>query len=284
LVARSLAHGFIDLVSAPWAPIDEISWPPIIQRRLTGAAGVQLAETSVPAAVILPECLRMDARRIKNFHAEVIDLTITHSILVALKTIVTDVRPHIAPDEMAKIVAYAKSDVIEMSDDFGRINLDGQDGVSDLAIRLASRVWNTRKTECCTIERARSVAKTAEMLDRALQDIKMAKGIYARGEEDVKEILERMLGDLLLNIEESNGLRGVEAGVDEVGEVSVQGGVDIGRKECMDQLFRRCGLAGCEDGIAPDLKELAKKMERIVGFNLKCFGAIYAGKGMVVGL
>lgn len=72
LVVRSIAEGFVDLVFSDWSKGSR-AWPPVVQRRVAGPGGVQLVEASFQGSVDVPESLKMDSRRIKDFQYVVLN-------------------------------------------------------------------------------------------------------------------------------------------------------------------------------------------------------------------
>ena len=206
LVYRSLAEGFVDLVFANWATLSDEVWPPVIQRRLTGPACIQLGGTSL-GSVIIPESFKMDSRRIKNFNAEVVDLAITHMIVLAFQGLYVGAHPNASKIQVKECLAVARSDVEQVLDTDGSFrNTMPTDDVSDLALRLATRVvrplhGHDETTPCVLsrsdLTRVHHMARTLDMMFAA--HVQRDSPMYLAAVQQVRHVLTLLLTNILLS-------------------------------------------------------------------------------------
>jgi len=209
----------------------------------------------------------MDGRRIKNFNAEFIELSIVHSALIGLRGLVSGFGPRGKSYEMGRLMEAMKDDIMENVGMYGRLKIvDGDDGVSDLGIRLAGRIIKPQSRsrrrstqnaedaeveEGCmggryTKEQVIEVDILARRIDGVLRDI-LGGGVVGieRGIKDVAEGLERVLGDLLVGEEDqsspilANSLSEGSTVIIEDDELPVNQSMMGERVESQDEMFRR---------------------------------------------
>ncbi|WVQ97695.1 hypothetical protein IAU59_004809 [Kwoniella sp. CBS 9459] len=151
LVHRSLVGGFLDLVFADWTS-GSATWPPLVQRRTMGANGIPVLETPVKSPVEIPESLKMDSRRIRDFNAECIDIAITNIVLRAVKDKFLEVHSprKISSEVVSAFLERTQSDIEWTMDKIASSATATTESVdttaanaallSDLGFRLALRV------------------------------------------------------------------------------------------------------------------------------------------------
>lgn len=136
-VIRSLADGFIELVFSDWVENDEM-WPPIVPSR---RPGTPVTHSHVfPSKVMVPEVFKMDSARLKNFHAEMVDIAIARSILLTFKERYVAHNPKATAEEVAEQVAQVRESykhVMTLGNGFTRASPDCP---SDLSLHMAHRI------------------------------------------------------------------------------------------------------------------------------------------------
>lgn len=137
-VIRSLSDGFIDLVFGDWVESSEV-WPPIVPSR---RPGTPVTGHVFPSKVVVPEVFKMDSCRLKNFHAEMVDIAIAQSILSAFQTKYMAQNPEATSDEVASQVAQVRENykhVMTLGNGLA-IARSADDCPSDLSLHMAHRI------------------------------------------------------------------------------------------------------------------------------------------------
>ncbi|WVW78870.1 hypothetical protein I302_100833 [Kwoniella bestiolae CBS 10118] len=138
LVIRSLTTGFMDLVFGHW-DLGSTSWPPVVTRRAVGSNGIPVLEGSLKDPVDVPEALKMDSRRIKDFHSEVVDIAISHMVLLAFRNYFNQHNGKVSAEVLRLNLNKARAD-IEWTIDKLSVMGSSTEAESDLAFRLALRI------------------------------------------------------------------------------------------------------------------------------------------------
>ncbi|ODN96511.1 hypothetical protein L198_04225 [Cryptococcus wingfieldii CBS 7118] len=142
LAARSVLDGFLELVFEQ--KCGEGRWPPLTAR--TTSTEAPLWEDGSGNMASLPEVLQMDGRRIRDFHASVVELAATHLVLMAIRELY---RAHTqSPNKEISSDTYNffLSDILESFDRVsattpGPVGQDERDAIYDeLSFALALRV------------------------------------------------------------------------------------------------------------------------------------------------
>ncbi|ORX36169.1 T-complex protein 11-domain-containing protein [Kockovaella imperatae] len=297
LVSRSLAEGFMDLVFSDFSPV---SWPPIVQSRLHGAASVQLAEGTETGGVILPESFKMDSRRIKNFNADVIDLSILHIVMGTAKKLWKRHHPHVKDASFVKTVR----EDIEAAIMEGGGTLPLKD--DSLSLNFVTRVYKGNESAPSVYPSAQLHAMTREaqgIHDFLRTAIRPDSSSYSTASDRVRKALTLILSNMFaadqldptsahyesdprsptpsyvrlanLSIADAEPVRSNPSLVARELHAAVQ----ANHREAEFELLSALDLLDLKG----EMTELAKNMKRIAGFNLRCFASLYGGKGMVVG-
>ena len=240
LVIRSTVEGFMEVVCGDWTE----TWPPVPPRRSSTA--IQLADIT-PTQVDVPESFKMDSRRIKNFNADLIELSITHLILRYTHGIG---KTHDLPISMVEI----RKDIEEAfitGDIPPRPLKEGE--ISDFAIRLSTRIIkpNTvlqgmEKKDLVDIEH---IARSIDIFGQKY--INKESTLYLDAIKEIRKSTTTILTDILLD----------------------------------EHCSTKCPTTRPEtvSWLGNEVRELSEKMARIVSFNIKTFMEIYKEKGMLVG-
>lgn len=134
-VIRSLSDGVVDLIFGDWVEKREV-WPPVVPSRRPGSL---VGGHTYPTKVVVPEVFKMDSSRLKNFHAEMVDIAIAQGILGMFKEQYLVHHPNATVEEVADQVAQARESykhVMTLGSGLERI---GQ-SPTDLSLHLAHRV------------------------------------------------------------------------------------------------------------------------------------------------
>ncbi|WWC87293.1 uncharacterized protein L201_002181 [Kwoniella dendrophila CBS 6074] len=216
LVVRSLTNGFLDLVFDEWDP-ETGTWPPVVQKRAMGSNGMPVLERPMKTSVNIPESFKMDSRRIKDFHSEIVDIAISHTVLLAFRGCFNQHNGKISSSRLQAIMHKARADIestmdhiatmLKTSDDpmwHSRLLSDEdakQSLVSDLAFRLALRIVRpeAETDHLPSQEEMKSISKIASTLTGYLnvnlcKDSEIFKGNMSR----LKIVLNKILSDILL--------------------------------------------------------------------------------------
>ncbi|WWC59066.1 uncharacterized protein I303_101613 [Kwoniella dejecticola CBS 10117] len=213
LVVRSLAAGFMGLVCDQWN--ENSTWPPAVTKRAMSSNGIPVLTSGDQPSVEIPESFKMDSRRIKDFHSEVVDIAISHMILLAFRNLFNKHNEKAALENLQTSLKRARSDIewtmdrlsaISRASEDQSVNGDEEQGLkSDLAFRLALRIV---RPSCETSEESSRLPSRAEMetvsriastlttyLDVNLrQDSELLNGNISR----LKLVLTKKLSDTLL--------------------------------------------------------------------------------------
>ncbi|KAL7423391.1 Protein SOSEKI 1 [Cryptotrichosporon argae] len=290
LAARALAEGFAELAFGDWVEEHEV-WPPIVPSRLPG---MQLAEYVASSRVSVPEVFKMDSRRFKNFHAEIVDLSVCTNILVAFREICKRENPELIPTELGELVELAREDykVLMAHGDCLRRNAD----VSELALRLASRIVRLTvqlagqpgMTSSSDVMRVTAIATEldtviARATSRHDEDGRHAVRLLRR------LITARITQALVAHPRAANPInsRCAKASIAEGAATSAPSGSapfvasagsdSAGTAHSNFYAMLEVVLGG------NDAQAIADRMLRIAGFNLGVFLPIYTGDGMLLG-
>lgn len=260
LIYRSVMDGFVDLVCADWSEND---WPPIIQRRLSGIAGIQIAEVATSSKVEVPEVFVMDSRRIKNFHAEVVDLAVLNIALVGF-------RAH----SSLQCALAAKNDIEAILQTSGSLRPTPD---SDLAFCLAARISKSPSQVSAialTLDTffASSITKTSPLYLATLKRLRLV----------ITQLLTHYTSrDPTLSL----GDQGLDSAADDsvVGALLPKGPAilraniaDPGRD---DEIIKSAGM----ELVASEIRAVVQRMSKIVAFNIRVFADTYNEPGFVVG-
>ena len=308
LVFRSLAEGFVDLVLANFA----CSWPPIVHSRLHGAASVQLAEGTETGNVVLPESLKMDSRRIKNFNADAIDLAILHEIMVMARKLWERNLPNSSVQDMASYMKSVREDIEAGIMEAGgalRASLFSGPDASSLALKLVTRIYKSKLGDSGpgpTIfppHKLKRMMKDAMALDQYLYIvIRPESPTYNLAFGRVRQALSTILTNNLLvelfdptstlyeSLQHARMSPDISEPLTQLSLVDLPknpgllirerlAAVKSQHREAELDLLSELGLLDLED----EVLGLVKNMKRIAGFNLRCFVGVYGEKGMVVG-
>ncbi|CAK9784331.1 hypothetical protein CC85DRAFT_291709 [Cutaneotrichosporon oleaginosum] len=140
LAIRSLADGFIDLVYGDWVEDTEV-WPPIVPSR---RPELPPPLRVLPSKVVVPEVFKMDACRIKNFHAEMVDIAIAQCVLSTFRSHYVKAHPNASEGEVADQVAQVRETYKHIMT-VGSGLMGGQAGhPSDISLHMAHRVVSGR--------------------------------------------------------------------------------------------------------------------------------------------
>ncbi|KAK8846649.1 hypothetical protein IAR55_005736 [Kwoniella newhampshirensis] len=143
LVMRALSDGFTELVFGQWQTGDQ--WPPAVQRRQMGSNGIQVVDGPISGSVDVPESFKMDSRRIKDLHAEAVDIAISHTILLAFRNFFTQTHGIVSQEVMHDSLTKARLDIEMIMDKItARNDSTSQESaetlLTDLSFRLAFHI------------------------------------------------------------------------------------------------------------------------------------------------
>ncbi|WWC67548.1 uncharacterized protein I206_101457 [Kwoniella pini CBS 10737] len=148
LVIRSLATGFIELVFEQWDSEKSI-WPPTVTKRVIGSNGIPVLDSIHKSSIKIPESFKMDTRRIRDFHSEVIDIAISHMVLLAFRDLFNQHNGKVSPEVLQSVLKKARSDIEWTTDQLSTISKKSEESIttteeqklkSDLAFILALRI------------------------------------------------------------------------------------------------------------------------------------------------
>ncbi|WVQ76693.1 hypothetical protein IAR50_006367 [Cryptococcus sp. DSM 104548] len=141
LAGRAVVDGFLELVFAQ--EDGEGRWPPVTTRTVSAEAPMWEDEA---AHLALPEVLQMDGKRIRDFHASVVELAATHLILMAVRELYRGHTQSPLKDISADTYRSFLSDTLDALDRVsatapGAVGQDERDAIYDeLSFVLALRV------------------------------------------------------------------------------------------------------------------------------------------------
>jgi len=299
-----VAEGFLSLVCGDWV---HATWPPVCQRRLSGTAGIQLADMSPLPTIDIPESFKMDTRRIKNFHAEFVDIAIAHHVTGAFKTYLATFHPNLSKSSIRQYLFETRRDIENTMDTVG--SLRG----SDLASRMAARLVRPDATfgdvpRVVPHEEARVVELMTPVFEQLVTALSLPTSpSYIAAQEQVRRAITMVLAHRLLKRTNSMPTRPhqeEDEDLDEMMESSSFSPPTPNRPrpsrpvitlpssirqrmeenvekfvEMEDEFMESCGMLAVKE----EVRSLAEKMSPIVAFNLKVFMDTYKEKGMVVG-
>lgn len=136
-VIRSLADGFAELVFGDWVEADEV-WPPAVPSRRLGTHVP--AVRILPSKVIVPEVFKMDSGRLKNFHAEMIDIAIAKSVLSIFREHYVKHHPMASDNEVAEQVAQVRESYKHVMTVGNGLMQSAHNCPSDLSLHMAHRI------------------------------------------------------------------------------------------------------------------------------------------------
>lgn len=195
-VIRSLVDGFIDLVYGDWVE-DEEAWPPIVPSR---RPGVPPPVRVLPSKVVVPEVFKMDSCRIKNFHAEMVDIAIAKCVLSTFRDEYIKTHPSASEDEIADQVAQVRESYKHIMT-VGSGLMDGQVGhPSDISLHMAHRVvsaplWPEQKPS--ELDRVNCLAREFDTLI-ASSIAQRSAPLYTSSLASLRKLTQTMLTNTLL--------------------------------------------------------------------------------------
>lgn len=136
-VIRSLGDGFVELVFGDWVEDSEV-WPPIVPSRRLGTPVPP--SRILPSKVIVPEVFKMDSCRLKNFHAEMVDIAIARSVLSTFKDQYIKHHPMTSDDEVAEQVAQVRESYKHVMTVGNGLTQSAVNCPSDLSLHMAHRI------------------------------------------------------------------------------------------------------------------------------------------------
>ncbi|WWD08070.1 hypothetical protein V865_006180 [Kwoniella europaea PYCC6329] len=322
LVIRSLTSGFLDLVCGPWDR-DRTSWPPIVSRRALGCNGIPVLDGLSKPSVDVPEAFKMDSRRLREFHAEVVDIAISHMILLAFRNYFNQYNGKVSAEVLRLNLDKARKDIEWMNDNFSVIGPTcGSD--ADLAFQLASRIVRPESPNSSSEETARGLPSTKEMklisnltsTFTEFFEINFSRDsdLFIGNLNRLKNFLNKILSDVLLGYRLNPTSTFFDSNVNKclekksntstnISTVTVIDGLEVAKDEDNEiksypreireryKLF----LSKCKqeesdmiksfgfEGVIEPIKDLTERMIKIVAFNLSVFGENYASNGILVG-
>ncbi|WRT65165.1 uncharacterized protein IL334_002108 [Kwoniella shivajii] len=215
LVIRSLVSGFMDLVFDRWNA-DIQAWPPVVQRRAMGSNGIPVLEGPMKGSVEIPESFKMDSRRIKDFHSEVVDISISHMILLAFRKFFNQRNARLSNGAIQSNMKKARLDIEWTMDKLASIarlpeepvsSLDDEQAEealkSDLAFRLALRIVRPEAVDepsaIPTQTQMKEVSSLASTLNGYLtNNLKRDSDLLKSNMLRLKAVLTKVLSDMLL--------------------------------------------------------------------------------------
>ncbi|WVQ68861.1 uncharacterized protein L199_007070 [Kwoniella botswanensis] len=322
LVIRSLTSGFLDLVCGPWDR-DRTSWPPIVSRRALGCNGIPVLDGLSKPPVDVPEAFKMDSRRLKEFHAEVVDIAISHMILLAFRNYFNQYNGKVSAEVLRLNLDKARKDIEWMNDNFSVIGPTcGSD--ADLAFQLASRIVRPESPNSSSEETARGLPSTKEMklisnltsTFTEFFEINFSRDsdLFMGNLNRLKNFLNKILSDILLGYRLNPTSTFFDSNVNKclekksksstnISTVTVIDGPEVAKdeddeiksypreiRERYELFLSKCKQEESDmiksfgfEGVTGPIKDLTVRMIKIVAFNLSVFGESYASNGILVG-
>lgn len=198
-VIRSLTEGFIDLVFGDWVE-DSEAWPPVVPSRCPGSPSTGQV---FPTKVIVPELFKMDSCRLKNFHAEMVDIAIAKSILSAFKEHYLRQNPTASAEEIEAQVAQVRESYKHVMTLGNGLARTASDCPSDLSLHMAHRIVFAREVYA-TGPRSQAhvevVNRLAQDFDRLIADqfARRDSETYLVALKDLRQLVSVMLTNSLL--------------------------------------------------------------------------------------
>ena len=332
LVLRSFAEGWVQLVFADWTfsntparassspvtPIATTAWPPVVQRRALMQGAVSLA-TSVIAPIPLPESLKLDSRRLKNFHAEAVDIVILQIILEVFRGYLRLAVPTLPLINVLDEVDSIRGIVIDLFDE-GFTSGEASFGstVSNIAVSLAHRVVELKRpsgpktVQHLNAREANEIDQLASSMERQLLSLLRPNfSHFQRAWKRLQDIASLMLTHTFLGYRfdpvspfymsadaarsrhpfaTSSSAPDSDTDMDDSSIQLITGSSPADAR--LLAAHQRAEWAAVEDrvtrvaefaSVRADIREWVTRMERIGRFNLDVFGKVYGQQGMVVG-
>ncbi|WWD21957.1 hypothetical protein CI109_106445 [Kwoniella shandongensis] len=316
LVVRALSEGFMDLVFGEWSTGEK--WPPAVQRRQMGSNGIQVVEGPIAGSVNVPESLKMDSRRIKDLHAEVTDIAVSHMILLAFRNFFTQTNGKVSQDVMHDSLTKARLDIEMMMDKISALQPNVSSEIeesllTDLSYRLAFRIVRPSviiaPAAPPSMEEIRSISEMAKTLNGFIRkNIQRDSELLNGNLQRLRIVLNKVLSDVLLsyrlnpastffdpNADKcqrrdsiSTATAAMALNENENDEEPKSAAREIRERHetclarCKDEESALIKMYGLE-GVAEPIKEMTERMVKLVAFNLSVFGEVYGGPGMMVG-
>ncbi|OCF38891.1 hypothetical protein I317_07340 [Kwoniella heveanensis CBS 569] len=321
LVHRSLVGGFLDLVFADWTP-EPSSWPPLVQRRAMGANGIPVLEAPVRSPVDVPESLKMDSRRIRDFNAECIDISVTNIILRAAKdkllgthgvrkvnseAMMSNFLSRTRADiewTMDKLASPAKSaDAPASSSSSYDVDQQTRSGLlSDLGYRLALRVLRPAPAEThihTNTEDMQAIGRMAQGFTDLLSVVVLTGVLLGYRINPTSTFYDVNAGKCLKrnnSISTATAALSMDPSTEE--DDLIGSAVDwTGPRSAAREVRERHDAYVVEqeqeksvllntlnlESVAEPLRDMTERMIKIIAFNLSVFRDVYAGPGMMIG-
>ncbi|EIW68564.1 hypothetical protein TREMEDRAFT_63030 [Tremella mesenterica DSM 1558] len=143
-VIRSLAEGLNELVFSESHLPTFSFWPPPTHSRLLIQGSVPVP-TDPTGPTWFPESFKMDQRRIRNFYAEAVDITILQIMLAVFRIALRRTNPLMSKTEMEKEVEELKVEIVRMLDvEFSPTRATLEDVIPDITLRMAMVICRDR--------------------------------------------------------------------------------------------------------------------------------------------
>ncbi|WVR04319.1 hypothetical protein IAU60_001319 [Kwoniella sp. DSM 27419] len=310
---RSVVSGFLKLVFPEQKTTVGSSWPPTVTRRIMGAIGIPISEKLSSTVLELPESLKMDWRRMKEYSSEVIDIAISHTILLAYQRFFVQTHGKSAAPDMASYMSQARAEITSILDKVALLTADNSNQADqrsalwrELSMRLAVQVIRPDHTAVPSQVENQAVADLAETLNGyILSNVSPESALLQGNLQRLQHLLGTILTDTLLSYRlnpastfydgtAGHCLQSLSANVT-TSRVSEEerSGLKTGARDAREKhlsflarsqgerqsLIRNYGLEGLEEPI----KEVTDRMIKTAAFNLSVFGQLYCGPGMMVG-